>query len=57
MAEVSLGIYTRGEATKNFQKFTRENETGRTETEYVSLAKDEELGKPQTIEVVARTTE
>jgi len=54
MAEAVIGKFTKSGETKNFVKYSRENETGRTETQYVANAKAEELGNPDAIEVVIR---
>jgi hypothetical protein len=57
MAEAIIGTFTRGEPTKNFEKYNRENEQGRKETQYVPKDKAEALGTPDQIEVVIRNTQ
>jgi hypothetical protein len=54
MAEAVIGTFTRGEPTKNFEKYNRDNEQGRKETQYVPKDKAEALGTPDQIEVVIR---
>jgi len=54
--EASLGVYTHSGSSKNFEKFSRQNEAGRVETEYVHKSHfgSNSDNVPQEIEVVIK---
>lgn len=53
MAE-SLGIFTKERDTKNFWRYSRENEWGRKETQYIPKDVVEKLGDPDKIELTVQ---
>jgi len=53
----SLGTFKKERDTKNFWRYSRENEWGRKETQYVPKDVVEKLGDPEEIELLVKATE
>jgi hypothetical protein len=52
--EIVIGVFTKEKETLNTVRYSRENELGRKETQYVPKSKLEGIGTPKQIEVVVR---
>lgn len=55
--KVSLGVYEFERETGNTKRFSREDDDGRTETQYVQKSVLKALGDPDAIEVVIQVAD